>query len=210
MGRLHLAQGRGKRPLPGRDVNNVVIRDTIPAGLSLNAQTVMTPPGFTQTISGNVITWTKPKMQVKDSGTITFTATASSSCPLRTKRLVNRTWISADKESPVSDSSIVTLMCDSMNVITPTKSVLTLKDPSSNIIPNGDTARIDTTAFFITVKDSDQNVNNAARDTISAIVKNPSSGDSLMVKLIETGNATGVFRAPLPLWWPRKAGPIKS
>jgi uncharacterized repeat protein (TIGR01451 family) len=199
----------GNGPLPGRDVNNVVIRDTIPAGLSLNAQTVMTPPGFTQTISGNVITWTKPKMQVKDSGTITFTATASSSCPLRTKRLVNRTWISADKESPVSDSSIVTLMCDSMNVITPTKSVLTLKDPSSNIIPNGDTARIDTTAFFITVKDSDQNVNNAARDTISAIVKNPSSGDSLMVKLIETGNATGVFQSAAAIMVASQSGPNK-
>jgi conserved repeat domain len=199
----------GNGPLPGRDVNNVVIRDTIPVGLSLNAQTVTTPPGFTQTINGNVITWTKPKMQVKDSGTITFTATASSSCPLRTKRLVNRAWISADKESPVADSAIVTLTCDSMNVITPTKSVITLKDPSSNIIPSGDMARIDTTAFFITVKDSDQNINNGARDTISAIVKNPSSGDSLMVKLAETGVVTGIFQSVSPVTVASQSGPNK-
>jgi len=177
--------------LPGRDVNNIVITDTIPVGLTLNAQTVTIPSGFTQTISGNVITWTKPKMQVKDSGTITFMAVASSSCPLRTKRIVNRSWITGLNESPVADSSVMTLSCDTAIKLTP--SYLILFDPTGKTIHSGDTARIDSTAFTIQVVDTDQNVNSNIRDTITALVTNPSSGDSLMVKLIETGNATGVF-----------------
>ena len=189
----------GNGPLPGRDVNNVVIRDTVPAGLMLNPTSVTTPAGFTQTINGNVITWTKTKMQVKDSGVITFTARASSSCPLRTKRVVNRAWISADKESPFSDSAVVTLTCDSINIITPTKSTLILKDPSNNSIPSGDTAHIDTTVFNIVVNDKDQDLSGTARDTVRALIKNPSSGDSLIVKLVETGVATGVFQTASPV-----------
>jgi len=199
----------GNGPLPGRDVNNVIIRDTVPAGLTLNPLTVTTPTGFTKTISGNVITWTKPKMQVNDSGVITFTAKASSSCPLRTRRAVNRTWISADKESPYADSAVVTLTCDSINVIPPTKSSLILKDPSNLTIPNGDTAHIDTTAFTIVVTDKDQDTNSSMRDTVTALVKNPSSGDSLRVKLIETGNATGIFQSASPIIVASQGGPNK-
>jgi uncharacterized repeat protein (TIGR01451 family) len=197
----------GNGPLPGRDVNNIIIMDTIPAGLTLNAQTVTTPPGFTPTISGNVITWTKPKMQVKDSGTITFTAVASSSCPLRTKRIVNRSWITGLNESPVADSSVMTLSCDTAIKLTP--SYLTLFDPTGKTIHSGDTAHIDSTAFTIQVIDTDQNVNSNARDTITALVTNPSSGDSLTVKLIETGNATGVFQSVSPITVTSQSGPNK-
>ena len=197
----------GNGPLPGRDVNNIVITDTIPAGLTLNAQSVSTPPGFTQAISGNVITWTKPKMQVKDSGTITFTAVASSSCPLRTKRIVNRSWISGLNESPVADSSVMTLSCDSAITLTP--SHLTLTYPAGSVIPSGDTAHIDSTMFTITVVDTDRNINNNVRDTITVLVSNPSSGDSLIVNLIETGAATGTFQSVSPITVASQSGPNK-
>jgi conserved repeat domain len=182
----------GNGPLPGRDVDSVVIRDTVPAGLTLNSASVPTPPGFTKTVSGNVITWTKPVMQVNDSGAITFSATASSSCPLPTKRLVNRAWISGFNESPVSDSAILTLACSTAIF---SKSYLWLTDTTNKIIPSGDTAHIDSTIFNIMIVDTDRNINNNVRDTITALVYNPSSGDSLIVNLIETGNASDTFRS---------------
>jgi len=197
----------GNGPLPGRDVDSVVIRDTVPVGLALNSASVTTPVGFTKTVSGNVITWTKPVMQVNDSGTITFSATASSSCPLPTKRLVNRAWISGFNESPVSDSAIVTLACST--AIKYTKSQLWLTDPANNVIPSGDTAHIDSTVFNITVVDTDRNINNNARDTITVLVSNPSSGDSLIVNLIETGNASDTFRSASPITVASQSGANK-
>ncbi|HAJ78614.1 MAG TPA: hypothetical protein DCO75_02485, partial [Fibrobacteres bacterium] len=182
----------GNGPLPGRDVSNVTIRDTIPAGLTFTGFTGSNPLGITPTISGNVITWTTSKMQVKDSGTISYTATAGSACPLKTKKIVNRAWISADNESPVADSAIVTLSCDS-NTIEATKSTMILQDKNLKTI--SDTAKIDTTVFYITVTDNDQNLNTKTRDTISAVVSDPSSGDSIVVKLVETGDSTGIFRS---------------
>jgi len=183
----------GNGPLPGRDVSNVIIRDSIPKDLALNPLSITAPAGFTQTITGNIVTWTKAVMQVNDSGQITFTATASNSCPLPSKTIFNHTWISGLNESAAHDSSKVILTCDSAIKLTP--SYLTLFDPTGKTIHSGDTAHIDSTAFTIQVIDTDQNVNNSARDTITALVSNPSSGDSLTVKLIETGNATGVFQS---------------
>jgi hypothetical protein len=59
------------------------------------------------------------------------------------------------------------------------------------------------------VNDKDQDLSSAARDTISAIVKNPSSGDSINVKLIETGNATGIFQTASPIMVASQGGPNK-
>ncbi|HEX7510920.1 MAG TPA: hypothetical protein VF335_06445, partial [Chitinivibrionales bacterium] len=188
----------GNGPMPGRDVSNVTLRDTLPAGLTFKSM-VSYPFGIQPVVSGNVISWTRAKMQVKDAGSIVFTATASSSCPLARKRIVNRAWISADKESPVADSAIVTLTCDSVKVITPTKSTLILKDPANRILNSGDTAHIDTTVFNVIVTDMDQNLNGKGRDTITAKIRNPSQGDSLIMRLAETGDSTGAFQSVTPV-----------
>jgi len=182
----------GNGPMPGRDANNVTIVDTIPAGLTFKSFVVDTALGVKATVSGNIITWTKTKMQVKDSGTIVYTATAGSSCPLKSRKVVNRSWISASSETPVADSAIVTLSCDS-NTIEATKSTMILQNKNLKTI--SDTATIDTTVFYITVTDKDQNLNTKTRDTISAVVSDPSSGDSIVVKLVETGDSTGIFRS---------------
>jgi uncharacterized repeat protein (TIGR01451 family) len=189
----------GNGPLPGRDVENVVIRDTIPAGFTFKEFVGSSTLGVSPKITGNVITWSIPKMQIKQKGTISFTATAS--CPpgqLQAMKVVNRSWISADKESPFSDSAVVKIICDSNFVeIPPTKSTLAFK--SIDLQPISDTAKIDNTVFHVVVTDKDQDLNGKARDTLTAWITNPSGLDSLLVRLIETGEATGVFQTAAPI-----------
>ncbi len=189
----------GNGPVPGRDVSNVTIRDTIPAGFTFKEFVGSSPLGVSPKITGNVITWSIPKMQIKQKGTIAFTATASCQTgQIQPMRVVNRSWISADKESPFSDSVAVKIICDPNYVeIPPTKSTMALKGPNLETI--GDTARIDTTSFHVVVTDKDQDQNGKARDTVSAWITNPSGSDSIFVKLIETGEATGIFQTASPV-----------
>lgn len=102
----------GNGPLPGRDAINVVITDTIPSGLTFVRFTGDPPLGIAPKINGNVITWTIPKLQIKEKGTISYVAKASGVCPMQDKQLMTRAWIWADKESSVSDSQSVLVTCD--------------------------------------------------------------------------------------------------
>jgi hypothetical protein len=58
-----------------------------------------------------------------------------------------------------------------------------------------DTARIDTTCFYVTVDDKNGNLNKEWRDTVWVSVVNPVIGDSIYIPLVETGDTTGVFRS---------------
>jgi uncharacterized repeat protein (TIGR01451 family) len=188
----------GNGPMPGREVNNVVIRDTIPTGFTFKEFIGSSPLGVAPKITGNIVSWSIPKMQIKEKGSISFTAVAASSCPLKSKKVINRSWISADKESPFSDSALVTLICDSNYIeIPPTKSTIAFKGPNFETI--SDTARIDTTSFHLVVTDKDQDQNSALRDTVAAWITNPAGSDSLLVKLVETGAATGTFQTAIPI-----------
>jgi hypothetical protein len=101
--------------MPGREANNIVIRDTIPEGFTFVSFSGDNPMGVAPTINGRVITWKVPKMQIKEGGTIKFTAKADGSCPGTADReAVNKAWISADKESPFADSSLITVSCDTV------------------------------------------------------------------------------------------------
>ncbi|HMA64762.1 MAG: hypothetical protein ACM31E_10525 [Fibrobacterota bacterium] len=104
----------GNGPLPGRDVANVVIKDTIPDGLIFSRFTGDAPLGVSATINGKVITWTIPKMQIKQKGSLKYVVTAAGNCPMQNKSIVARSWLSADKESALSDSTIITVTCDSV------------------------------------------------------------------------------------------------
>ncbi|MBN1308085.1 MAG: hypothetical protein JXA18_09225, partial [Chitinispirillaceae bacterium] len=106
----------GNGPMPGREATNVVIRDTVPEGFTFTGFTGQDPLGIPLSITGNrIITWSVPKMQIREGGTITFTARADGSCPGTPDRVVvNRAWISADKESPFADSSIIGISCDTV------------------------------------------------------------------------------------------------
>jgi uncharacterized repeat protein (TIGR01451 family) len=102
----------GNGPLPGRDVANVIIKDTIPDGLVFSRFTGDAPLGVSAKIDGKVITWTIPKMQIKQKGSLKYVVTAAGNCPMQNKTIVARSWLSADKESAISDSAIITVTCD--------------------------------------------------------------------------------------------------
>lgn len=102
----------GDGPLPGRDVENVVIRDTVPPGFVFVSFEGKPPLGIEPTVKGNVITWTIPKLQVKQKGSIRYVMKADGTCPMQKKNILTRAWISADKESPFYDSAQVLITCD--------------------------------------------------------------------------------------------------
>lgn len=104
----------GNGPMPGREVTKVVIRDTIPDGLVFSRFTGDAPLGVSAQIDGKVITWTIPKMQIKEKGSLKYIVTAAGNCPMQNKTIVARSWLSADKESAISDSTTITVTCDSV------------------------------------------------------------------------------------------------
>lgn len=105
----------GNGPMPGREANNVEIRDTLPEGFTFQAFTGEDPMGVTPKVNGRIVTWSVPKMQIMEGGTIKFTARADGSCPgAPDLQVTNRAWISADKESPFADSSIIAISCDTV------------------------------------------------------------------------------------------------
>jgi len=128
----------GNGPLPGREAVNVVVRDTIPAGFTFSQFTGKFPFDIEPTVSGNIITWTIPKLQIKEKGTITYKAIASGVCPVQSKDIMTRAWISADKESPVYDSVSVLVTCDSIPPPPPPPTTF-YKLANTNTIGAGDT-----------------------------------------------------------------------
>jgi len=128
----------GNGPLPGRDAINVVIKDTIPPGFTFDRFEGEPPLGIEPTISDNIITWTIPKLQIQKKGTIRYIATASGACPMQDKTIMTRAWISADKESPFSDSVAVTVTCDSVEAPLPPPTTM-YKYADKDIYRKGDT-----------------------------------------------------------------------
>ncbi|MBN1603145.1 MAG: hypothetical protein JW915_16170, partial [Chitinispirillaceae bacterium] len=105
----------GNGPMPGREVKNVVIRDTIPEGFTFVSFTGQAPLGIPPKIEGRVISWSIPHLQIQQGGTIKYTLKADGSCPeTQDRNTISRAWISADKESPFADSALVTISCDTM------------------------------------------------------------------------------------------------
>jgi uncharacterized repeat protein (TIGR01451 family) len=105
----------GNGPMPGREANNVVIRDTIPTGFTFDKFTGTSPLGIAPKIDGRIISWSIPRLQIQQGGTIKYTVKADGTCPeTQDRNTISRAWISADKESPYADSAIVTISCDTV------------------------------------------------------------------------------------------------
>jgi len=112
----------GNGPVPGREVNNVIIRDTIPAGVTF--QNFLTPYPFgiepkTSTAANGrtVVTWEIDKLLVGQSGKIQYVVRAETpaSFPTATSsRVTSRAWASADKESPTSATALLVITSDSL------------------------------------------------------------------------------------------------
>lgn len=119
----------GSGPMPGRDVDNVVIRDTLPKGLTFETFLTECPlEEFdaklkTEKASDGrtIVVWSIPKLQVKQKGTISYTATTSfpsgKSCTTDDEIIDNVAWIYGDKNSPSGDTASVTVTCGKVPAI---------------------------------------------------------------------------------------------
>ncbi|HOI27394.1 MAG TPA: glycosyl hydrolase family 8, partial [Paludibacteraceae bacterium] len=113
----------GNGPMPGREANNVVVIDTLPKGMTFVAfknSCPLTDYGASwnsyQIADGRwVVKWEIPVMQVKQKGSIIYTAEANfpsgAECQTDDELTTNLAWIKADKNSPLSDTAEVTVTC---------------------------------------------------------------------------------------------------
>ncbi|MDR0330361.1 MAG: glycoside hydrolase family 9 protein, partial [Chitinispirillales bacterium] len=62
-----------------------------------------------------------------------------------------------------------------------------------------DSARIDTTCFYVFVDDMNGNLNKEKRDTVWVSIVNAAIGDSIVIPLIESGDSTGRFTSINPI-----------
>lgn len=135
----------GSGPLPGRDVNNVIVKDVIPEGFTFvsfvdeNGAEI----GNTVTILGEdaqydastrTITWTKDRLQIKQSGIIRYKVIAdfsSGTCNRADEIQTNTASIEGDNESPVLASVDVTITCDDI-ILPPPPSSMTKNSDKEN------------------------------------------------------------------------------
>ena len=113
----------GNGPMPGREAENVVVIDTLPKGMTFVAfknTCPLTDYGASwdnyQIADGRwVVKWEIPVMQVKQKGSIIYTAEANfpsgAVCQTDDELTTNVAWILADKNSPLSDTAEVTVTC---------------------------------------------------------------------------------------------------
>ena len=106
----------GEGPLPGREMYDVLMVDTIPLDFKFVKFTDDTLAGVkaTMTVSGGreIVKWTVPVMLVGIYGDIKYVAKAQGTCPgMPDKKVSNTVWISSSTDSPTSSSAEVKLTC---------------------------------------------------------------------------------------------------
>jgi len=114
----------GNGPVSGRPMTNVTLTDTLPAGETFGG--FIGTPGVQ---SGGTLTWTFPKLEVNQSGTVSFWATTNAvTCPVN-QLLTNQAVIQATNEDPVSSAVGVSLTCNALP--TPVPAFLKSAQPAS-------------------------------------------------------------------------------
>jgi len=105
----------GNGPLPGREVVNVVIRDTLPPGVTFLNFIEPYPLGIAPKITGRVITWEIDKLLIGEKGSIKYTVRADTVPPAgKNVVLPSNTWAAADKESPMKAPVTLVVTLDSL------------------------------------------------------------------------------------------------
>jgi len=104
----------GNGPLPGREVENVVIRDTLPSGVTFRNFVGASPLGIAPKISGRVISWEIPKLLVGQGGKIQYLVKADTPSVFTNVRITNRVWAEADRESPMPGTAVLVVTRDSL------------------------------------------------------------------------------------------------
>ncbi len=113
----------GNGPMAGRDVENVYVRDTLPKGLTFGdfltdcplEEMGATLKHYTIADGREVVEWYSPKMQVKQKGTIKYSATVNfpsgAECQTDDEDIINTAYIMADKNSQIGDTAKITVTC---------------------------------------------------------------------------------------------------
>lgn len=113
----------GTGPMAGREANNVVVIDTLPAGMTFVSFQNKCPlqdygaswDSYKIADGRWVVKWEIPVMQIEQKGSIVYTAEASfpsgKDCLTDDEKTENVAWILADKNSPVGDVAVVTVTC---------------------------------------------------------------------------------------------------
>ena len=106
----------GNGPISARDISNVVITDTLPAGFTFKSFVRQNPLGINATSTSlpggkTLVKWSISKLigNLKDS--IVYTATVNAICPAVNEQLISNAAISGDEDSRAVSSTIVTLNC---------------------------------------------------------------------------------------------------
>ena len=101
----------GTGPQPGREVDNVVITDSLPTNLNWGGFISTTPAGAYNS-GTRTMTWNVGNMLVNQCGQVQYWVTAGGSCPSSTTlSAVNTAFIQATNEAPVADSAAVSISC---------------------------------------------------------------------------------------------------
>ncbi len=113
----------GTGPMAGREARNVVVIDTLPKGMEFQSFLNECPLeeykaswDKYQIADGRwCVKWEIPVLQIKQKGTIEYSALASfpsgAECETPDELTQNVAWILADKDSPLSDTAEVTVTC---------------------------------------------------------------------------------------------------
>jgi uncharacterized repeat protein (TIGR01451 family) len=136
----------GNGPLPGREVNNVVIRDTLPQGVTFQNFIQPYPMGVAPTISGRVITWQIDKLLVGEKGKIQYSVRADTPAVFTDVRIPSRAWASADREAPMLSTTILVVTRDSLPPPPPAPTTLYKRANKNTFLPG------DTIAYTIAYK----------------------------------------------------------
>ncbi len=107
----------GEGPMPGREMYNVVIRDTLPEGLKFDRWIKQEAQGIeAKLITGSngeeIIEWRMEKMLVGVNDSIRYVTIGVGDCPeMPDMELTNTAWIESETDSPTSSSADLLLTC---------------------------------------------------------------------------------------------------
>lgn len=138
----------GNSPVPGREVEDVILTDVLPVGFTFVGFVDATGKNLGDSVeilgekatydkATRTITWKKKALQVKEKGSFSYLATAnfsSGTCPRADEIQINTASIEAKNESPVIDTAEVTITCTPVILPPPPSSMTKTVVPKSAVV----------------------------------------------------------------------------
>lgn len=125
----------GRGPVPGRELSNVCIRDTLPEGLIWQGFTDAEALGINAEYNPvtRVVTWCVPAMLPGANGKISYSVMAEKDCSKEIKA-ASSAWIFSNSDSPIGDETSVTITCKTIPVVPPQTSTIYKKVDKETVI----------------------------------------------------------------------------